>query len=123
MVLSLKLASENLETCRFTLFRACGARRFWTSDTPCWQWQMLDKGSRPTTDLAALERAIAAGRVRTTPWLCPLSPRWALEIRPTPTNRGIVTVEELGDARVTELNQCIVLVANRFRVEPPALHV
>lgn len=119
LVLSLKLARQNLETCRFTLFRASGYQRFWTSDAPSWQWQMLDKGSRPTTDLVALESAIAAGLVRTTPWLCPLSPRWALEIRPTPTNRGTVNVEEIGDARVAELNRCIVLVAHRFRVEPP----
>lgn len=111
-------AMEITKHCLFHFVEASGEARFWTTDTPCWMWHKTGHEWKPTSDLAALEQKIQQGQTSTR-WLCPITPRFVLEICPLVKKEQVLQHSVVSEIEVHEYNRAITLVADEIRVCPP----
>lgn len=118
LALTIAGANEVVRNAVFHLHEAGGTQRFWTTDTPCWMWYRDGVDWKPTCDLVDLTQRTRLA-VTATRWLCPLTPKWLMEICPVSAKGQVLRQSRLTDVATQAYNAAICQVAAEFRICPP----
>jgi hypothetical protein len=119
LALTIDGGREIVKNCLFNFKEACGTERFWTTDTPCWVWYRDGSEGKPVDDLRLLmEMSQEPGRTATR-WICPLTPKYLIEIAPVVEKGRFIHHSRLDDAETQNCNRMILHMAEQFRIRPP----
>jgi hypothetical protein len=114
-VYSISSASA-LNNCVYYFVEAGGTRRFWTCDVPSWHWSQEREFICPVEDVEELHSAVARGAYLR--WICPLSPRFLMEVAPRHAGGEEVRHRVADDTDVAKLNHLVLSRTRRVRVIP-----
>jgi hypothetical protein len=110
------MSATTTKNCVFHLAEAGGKKRFWTCDVPSWHWSQENNLLSPVEDVEELQSAADRGAYLR--WICPLSPRFVMEVAPRPDGGEEVQHRMIQDSEVSNLNHIVLSRARRVRVVP-----
>lgn len=113
---SVQLASV-LKNCLIGFMEAGGQDGFCTCDVPSWQWTISEGKQTPVLRARDARQVVANGGLLY--FLCPLSPKYCLEVVPRMSGGVGVWHEVKLDSEVAELNAMITSQARNVIVLPP----